>query len=385
MPNRATDHTSDIAAQYQSSYLLSLQHPIFMHKSFLLLSFICFQFSAVFSQIYPALTGQALLDQLVFDFKPSTVLGYDEARDTLYGRIYLTEGSVTCVYSGFSLSLPPGEDPSTFLFMNGSADGINCEHTFPRSKGADIGNPKSDMHHLYPTRAGVNTARGNDPYAEIPDQQTIKWYRLDEELTTIPPTMIEEYSERGNGSFEPREDHKGNVARAMFYFYTMYREQADDADPDFFDLQRETLCQWHYTDPVDSLEHARSLMIASYQDGLANPFVLDCTTATRSYCSDAPQPCTPLVPASESTLQVRTASLSIFPQPANRFFYLEYDHGTFSDIQVSIISMDGTLLYQTPWVPGSAVDCSGLPVGIYFVFLQFSEGVSEPAKLMIVR
>ncbi|MEY3053095.1 MAG: hypothetical protein RLY31_2880, partial [Bacteroidota bacterium] len=185
---------------------------------------------------------------------------------------------------------------------------------------------------------------------------------------------------------EPREDHKGNVARAMFYFYTMYREQADDADPDFFDLQRETLCQWHYADPVDSLEHARSLMIAAYQDGLANPFVLDCTTATRSYCSDNPQPCTPLVPAPERIMQDRTvALLSLFPQPANRFFHLESNRDTLSDAYVKILSPDGTLLYQTPWAPGSAVDCSGLSSGLYFVLLQHSEGVSKPAKLLIVR
>ena len=64
-------------------------------------------------------------------------------------------------------------------------------------------------------------ARADFPFAEIPDNETDTWYYLTLTLNTIPSSNIDLYSERRNGFFEPREDHKGNVARAMFYFYTM--------------------------------------------------------------------------------------------------------------------------------------------------------------------
>ncbi|MDV7400839.1 endonuclease, partial [Arthrospira platensis SPKY1] len=84
--------------------------------------------------------------------------------------------------------------------------------------------------------------------------------------------------------FEPREAVKGAIARAMFYFYTMYREEADAADPDFFRQQVQTLCQWHRQAPPDARELARTRAIARHQDGKPNPFVLDASLAERAFC-----------------------------------------------------------------------------------------------------
>ena len=52
----------------------------------------------------------------------------------------------------------------------------------------------------------------------------------------------------------------------------------------------ETLCEWHNMDPVDSLEWERNLIIASYQDGKANPFILDCSLI-RMYCPELASAC----------------------------------------------------------------------------------------------
>ncbi|MFN8329951.1 MAG: hypothetical protein U0T81_01815 [Saprospiraceae bacterium] len=43
-------------------------------------------------------------------------------------------------------------------------------------------------------------------------------------------------------------------------------------------------CVTGIQDPVDSLEWKRTFMISQYQDGKANPFVLDCTLPQRCYC-----------------------------------------------------------------------------------------------------
>lgn len=233
--------------------------------------------------IFPNLTGQELLDSLVANYKTNTVLSYNNARDTLFAIIYQHNDSLACVYTGYTIYLDPTQDPSTYAYING----ISTEHTWPQSKGA-VGQAKSDIHHLYPVRSVVNSSRGNDPFAESPDPDTDKWYRLDYFLDTIPTEFIDEYSEKDNDAdiFEPREDHKGNVARAMFYFYTMYKHEADSCDPEYLQIQKDILYQWHIAEPVDSMELIRNDLIASYQSNRKNPFILDSSLVRRAYFSN---------------------------------------------------------------------------------------------------
>ncbi len=224
---------------------------------------------------------QTLFEYVVDNYKTTTTLGYNLARDILYGTIDLKEGNqLSCVYSGYTITLDTTQDPST----NAYQQGINCEHSWPQSMGAGSEPQKSDMHHLFPCKSNVNSSRGNDPFADIPDSNTEKWYRNDTILYTIPTEYIEEYAEKYNPpnaddeTFEPREDHKGDAARAMFYFYAMYH---DAADTNFWNVQKNVLLDWHYNDPVDQWEENRTWAIAGYQENMPNPFVLDSTLARR--------------------------------------------------------------------------------------------------------
>ncbi|NOX90528.1 MAG: T9SS type A sorting domain-containing protein [Calditrichaeota bacterium] len=227
--------------------------------------------------IFPGLTGQELIDSLRANYKPATVLSYDDARDVMFSEIDNYSDSVSGVYSGYTIYIDPAVDPSTDAYNKG----MNTEHTWPQSKGTDSGNARSDLQHLFPCRAEVNSSRSNDPFADIPDADTDKWWRDDYYLTTIPTSYIDEYSEKDYaGWFEPREDHKGNAARAIFYIYTMYKEQLDTS---FFYIQKETLRRWHYQDTVDAREAERNNRIAPYQDNKKNPFILDSTLVRRAY------------------------------------------------------------------------------------------------------
>ena len=73
--------------------------------------------------------------------------------------------------------------------------------------------------------------------------------RIGAQIDTLD-SIIDELSEKHNPdddteieSFEPREDHKGDAARAMFYYYAMYSEIADH---DFCEIQKERLLNWKY-------------------------------------------------------------------------------------------------------------------------------------------
>ncbi len=235
--------------------------------------------AVVSGQILPSLTGEALVDQLVANFRPTRVLDYDSTRDKMFGQIDNQGGKVFTVYTNQEIAVEPGRDPSG----RAGEQGVNTEHVWPQSKGA-TGDGKSDLHHLLPARADVNSARGNTAFGDSSDSETQVWFRKNQRLETIPREFIDEYSELGQQRFEPREVKKGDVARAMFYFYTMYRDQADAEDHGYFPQQVAALCRWHAADPVDATEATRSRSIAAIQ-GNENPFVLDATLAERAYCN----------------------------------------------------------------------------------------------------
>jgi hypothetical protein len=236
--------------------------------------------------VFPGLDGESLLEALRGSYKPATVLDFADARDTLFGVIDRTGDSLECIYTAYSIYLDPNQDPTQSAF----ALGINTEHAWPRGYGADAGNARADMHHLYPSREDVNADRADFPFGEIPDAQTTRWYWLDQQMSSIPSGNIDAYSEWRSGmKFEPRESKKGDIARSMFYFYTIYRAEADEFGPGYFNLQRADLCTWHLADPVDETEWNRNALIAGYQDGKPNPFILDCTLAARAYCPELAQ------------------------------------------------------------------------------------------------
>ncbi|CAA6805586.1 MAG: Endonuclease I [uncultured Aureispira sp.] len=292
-------------------------------------------------------TGQTLLADLVSLYKPSTVLSYNRARDTMFSKVYNLGDSVRCVYTGHQLYLNPQVDPSTFLYSGGSANGINTEHTYPQSKGASRGNAKSDLHHLFPTRTRANSDRSNFPYGEIADDETTTWY-YKTFAGSIPTQPLDVYSElhrddiEGREVFEPKEAHKGNAARAVFYFYTMYKAEADAEDPTFFAQQLPSICQWHVDDPVDSLEWERTHIIATYQDGKANPFVLDCSLPFRTYC---PHLSASSCFTSYNTLADFGAELyQNFPNPVQSSTTLQYELDRPTNVQISIYSATGQCL-----------------------------------------
>ncbi|NIR67161.1 MAG: hypothetical protein GWN00_34510, partial [Aliifodinibius sp.] len=111
--------------------------------------------------IFPGIYGEALLDSLVNDYKPNTVLSYAGARDFMFGTLDNENDSVTCVYTGFMVYIDPNSsDPPRTVAFNA---GLNTEHTWPQSLGSS-GDARANLHHLFPTRIDVNNARANYPF-----------------------------------------------------------------------------------------------------------------------------------------------------------------------------------------------------------------------------
>jgi len=226
---------------------------------------------------------EGLIDFLRENYKTSSTLSYGSARDVMYGNIDNYDGTVYGIYTNFSVSNVPVDEPRPTVH----AGGLNCEHVWPQSMyedGGDNSLMRCDLHQLRPCKSNVNQSRGNNPFNENPNSQTDNWFWLDQNLSSIPTSNIDEYSESEISTdldfFEPREDRKGDIARTMFYFYTMYSEVADD---DFFEGQKEVLKTWHELDSADEEEIIRTWQIADYQENKPNPFIVDATLVERAY------------------------------------------------------------------------------------------------------
>lgn len=188
-----------------------------------------------------------------------TTNSYRRAREILFGEIHLEKDD-----NGYYLKEVYCEQ------RIGEADGVgrgripdhtqvNCEHTWPQSRFNNNENKNAqltDLHHLYPSNSRANSSRGNHIFAEVDGRV------INEECTS---------SYRGSAlgsseiAFEPPANHKGDVARALFYFSTRYSHPIGP-------LEEEFLKRWHWEDPVDDAERARHEKVYEAQKN-RNPFI----------------------------------------------------------------------------------------------------------------
>ena len=342
------------------------------------------------TDVFPDLQGQDLAEELLLEFKPRFTLSESNMKDTLMARIFWeADGFVRGVYTQHEKPLDPeSDDPNQDVFDNGQESGLNVEHIYPKNKGAKFGQAASDMHHLAPAKVNVNGDRNNLPFGELDDNTTDRWYWKNQELNNKPSNNIDEYSEWTNMHFEPREDFKGNVARAMFYFYTMYQSFADGEDPAYFGAQRATLCDWHYLDPVDSLEWERTFKIAAYQDGKANPFVLDCSVAARLYCQDISDECERTVPTTELSSNPRSIQFDLHPNPAlEGRAEITIQTQMSKDFQINIVDLTGRSILerQLKNVNGRYILPVTLDKGVYIVTLHSLNDQEVTSQKLIVQ
>ncbi len=192
--------------------------------------------------------------------KSHKALTYKEAKRFLFGTLHLKSGSdgyyVHDVYckKDFTTGVGPGSVPDQ--------NKVNCEHTWPQSKftGQFPANvQQSDLHHLFPTDSKANSTRGNYQFAEVSENRNIT------DSNCLSSKSGPSVLEGGNNFFEPPTDHKGNVARALFYFSVKYKIAIDQN-------QEEFLRRWDKLDPIDDEEKTRNNEIEKIQKS-RNPFI----------------------------------------------------------------------------------------------------------------
>lgn len=191
------------------------------------------------------------------------VLGYYAARVFLFGQYYLKQDK-----SGYSVhDFYCDRDVSSDEFKGGRPGPgqipddkvVNTEHTWPQSRfngRFDKEEQKSDLHHLYPTDSQLNGIRGNNEFGEVV-KDTVQ-LKCPASRYGLPAHGTEDV-------FEPPQDHKGEVARALMYFSIRY-------DLPISKDEEETLKRWNKENPVTDEERNRNEEVFKIQSS-RNPFV----------------------------------------------------------------------------------------------------------------
>jgi endonuclease I len=140
-------------------------------------------------------------------------------------------------------------------------DCYNREHLVPQSTFNSASPMKNDYFHVVPSDGAVNGARGSFPFGEV----------------TNPNYTSTNGSKRGSNTFpgftgtvfEPIDEFKGDIARAVLYFAIRYEDEfssnwrtnevlADNPQEFFVDWYLELLLSWHLNDPVSEREIDRN-------------------------------------------------------------------------------------------------------------------------------
>jgi hypothetical protein len=189
-------------------------------------------------------------------------------RDTTQGRKILN-----CDYTNL-----PYVYNEPFLWWTGTNSGLlTREHTYAQSwmptrttsgwpnngPGGREFNEYNDLHNLFPThQTGANAVRSNFPFGEVVSN------------ATTSPSGLGRIGRDANGNtvYEPKDDHKGDIARALFYMCVAYNGQRGNSWALPPQQNQDVLKKWHFQDLPDNKEIARHEFIASMQNN-RNPFI----------------------------------------------------------------------------------------------------------------
>jgi hypothetical protein len=200
------------------------------------------------------LSGTTLKNALHDLIDNNTYANYDGAKLFLFQTLDNNDGVVRCVYTG--------QDYTISSSYNGSST-PNTEHTYAQSwfGTSEASIKKADVHHLFITNANVNSSRSNYPFDVVSNVSNT--YTYANGYVSKKGT-----NSAGRTVFEPADQHKGNLARALLYFHVRYNMTLSQGGVDML----ETLINWHNEDPVDSAELTRNTLVLGHQ-GNRNPFV----------------------------------------------------------------------------------------------------------------
>ena len=271
--------------------------------------------------------------------------------------------------------VPNGTPPYQFVLgtdqcgsYSGEGDCYNREHLWAQSWTNNDSDEKTDLHHVYPTDGYVNNRRGNYAFGEV---SNASWFS--QNGGKLGGNTVSGY----NGTvFEPIDEYKGDIARALMYVSVRYYQE--DSSWSTSDMTNKSvikdwamtmLLRWHEEDPVDDKEINRNNAVYNIQHN-RNPFV--------DYPEFANKIWDPHWGINENEY---TVSVSVWPNPAT------------STVNISGENLEAVYMYNAVGQlvmmlnvqdeEQSSIDVSSLNSGIYFMNVVSQNGGSILKKVVV--
>lgn len=320
------------------------------------------------------LTGNALKTRLHNIIKNDDHTSYSG----LWSSYYQTDKrpGTNYVWDIYS-DVPNGTPPYNFTLgsdqcgsYSSEGDCYNREHLWAQSWTGNDSDEKTDLHHVYPTDGYVNNRRGNYAFGEV---SNASW--TSRNGGKLGNNTVSGY----NGTvFEPIDEYKGDIARALMYVSVRYyQEDSSWGNSDMTiksvikDWALEMLLRWHEQDPVDDKEINRNNAVYQIQRN-RNPFV--------DYPEFAEMIWDPTWSVGEN--QYNAVTVSLWPNPTN------------STVNIKGESLDAAYMYNALGQmvlqinlsnadSQSTVDVSGFNSGIYFMNIISTSGNSVLKKVVV--
>ena len=317
------------------------------------------------------LTGNALKTKLHTIIKNDDHTSYSGLWSAYQQTDKKPNGKVWDIYS----DVPNGTPPYQFNFgsdqcgnYSGEGDCYNREHLWAQSWTNNDGTEKTDLGHVYPTDGYVNNRRSNYAFGEV---GSATWTSQNGgKLGTCRTPGF-------NGTvFEPIDEYKGDIARALMYVSVRYYQE--DGSWDNSDMTTKSvikdwamtmLLRWHEEDPVSEKEINRNNAVYSIQSN-RNPFV------------DYPEFANKIWDPHWSVEENDYVLVNVWPNPATSTVNIKgenleavYMYNAMGQLVLSLNVIDSD--------EQSSIDVSGFTSGIYFMNVISENGGSVLKKVVV--
>lgn len=314
------------------------------------------------------LSGQPLLNGLRTLISTNTNSSYDDSKTYLFQTADNVGGTVTCIYTGEVYNINSS--------YNGQSN-PNTEHTYAQSwfTSSESSRKKADIHHLFVSTMQVNSSRGNLPFDVVSNHASADIY-----YTDTPWQSWRGSNSQNNEVFEPATVSKGNIARALLYFYTRYNDTLYQQGVNMIN----TLVTWHNADPPNATDVLRNQRVQSFQ-GNRNPYVDHPEFVQRIW---GPVANDDLIQNASPTLRID----NIYPNPFKENLNVTIDAKNEDTVQAKIYNLKGQAIYThtmpagTKTMSWNGITTSGdkAPAGVYFIRLSTTEQ-DVTAKVLLVQ
>ena len=210
--------------------------------------------------------------------RPHTAIPYGSGAESTWGVFYYSDQDE----EGYCMDMYC-DSWKKFTSVGAVVSGCNIEHSFAKSWwGGSKNDAYKDCYHLNPSNSTANSARSNYPLG-VPTKDL-----KDQSVTGSLKVGKATYEGETFWVFEPKDEYKGDFARAYFYMATCYGDELtwrldnkdvgskyamrNDSYLEFRDWEIEVLLTWHRQDPVSEKETKRMDAVSDFQHN-RNPYI----------------------------------------------------------------------------------------------------------------